>query len=116
MTAEMGCALRKSGTHKAKDEKSELTVGRTQYEDLPETHSHCVDGEAPNHHKPCPDTPIWEIFLIFDRRRSDRPGICLCVPVFLARFFLDREHRGGGGRIGSGEPVSGSGPLSSEFS
>ena len=89
MTAEIGRALRKSGTHEAKDERGKLAVGRAQHEDLPETRSDCVDDEAPNHHEPCPETPIREIFLVFDRGRKGRAGICLCVSAFLAWLFLN---------------------------
>jgi len=60
---------------------------------VPETHSHSVDDEAPNHHEPRPETPIREIFFIFDCGRSGRFHIRLGVPVFLGRFSLNREHR-----------------------
>ena len=92
----MRCTLRKSDTHIARDEGDKLTVGRTQCKDLPETHSHRVDDEAPNHHEPRPETPIWEIFLFFDCGRRGRFVVCSCISAFLARFFFSGEHRRGG--------------------
>ena len=76
-----------------------MTVEGAWQKRLPETDGHCVDDEAPSDHEPCPKTPIWKIFLIFDRGHSDHLGDGLSTLVFLARFFLNREHSGkrGGG-------------------